>query len=115
MPCPTATTSHARALRWAMTPAERTLWHHLRDRRLCGLKFRRQAPLGPYIADFYCAERRLIVEADGFGHGGRNDAVRDAWFARRGIRTLRLWNTDIRPDPEPALRAVLAAAEAADG
>jgi very-short-patch-repair endonuclease len=85
----------AREMRQTMTPAERALWHALRDRRFMGLKFRRQVPLGPYIADFYCAEHRLIIEADGGGHGGPTDQQRDSWLASRGFRTLRLWNRDL--------------------
>lgn len=89
-------TSRARRLRREMTAAERILWYQLRDRRLCGLKFRRQVPVGPYIADFLCPERRLIVEADGGGHGdSATDALRDAWLARHGFIVLRLWNSDI--------------------
>ncbi|MGQ0565312.1 MAG: endonuclease domain-containing protein [Gemmobacter sp.] len=85
----------ARAFRRDMTPAERVLWCSLRDRRFWGLKFRRQVPLGPYVADFYCAERKLIVEADGDGHGGTRDALRDRWLRERGFRTVRLWNADV--------------------
>jgi very-short-patch-repair endonuclease len=85
----------ARAMRQTMTPAECALWHALRDRRFIGLKFRRQLPLGPYVADFYCAEHRLIIEADGGGHRGPKDQERDGWLASRGFRTLRFWNHDI--------------------
>ena len=65
------------------TEAERKLWYALRDRRMQALKFRRQAPVGPYIVDFLCVAHRLVVEADGSQHAeSRRDAVRDAWLAR---------------------------------
>ncbi len=86
----------ARQMRPTMTPAEHALWQALRDRRFLGLKFRRQVPLGPYIADFYCAERALIIEADGDSHGALPDRIRDLWLQDKGFRTLRLWNRDIR-------------------
>jgi very-short-patch-repair endonuclease len=86
----------ARTLRKAMTPAERVLWYTLRDRRFMGVKFRRQVPIGPYIADFYCPEHRLIIEADGGGHGGPRDHARDRWLEDHGFRVLRLWNAAIR-------------------
>jgi very-short-patch-repair endonuclease len=60
-----------------------------------GLKVRRQVPIGPYIADFYCADRRRIIEADGSGHGSARDLQRDAWLAAEGFRVLRLRNCDI--------------------
>ena len=84
-------TSRARRLRRDMTPAERILWHALRNRAFLNLKFRRQTPIGPYIADFFCAELRLVVEVD----GGPRDARRDAWMAAEGFRTLRLWSGDV--------------------
>jgi very-short-patch-repair endonuclease len=71
-------------MRREMTDAERKLWFLLRDRRLNGAKFRRQAPVGPYIADFVCLRRKVIVEADGGQHyGNPKDAVRvNGWSAR---------------------------------
>jgi very-short-patch-repair endonuclease len=88
-------THRARRLRRDMTDCERILWFALRDRRLMGLKFRRQVPVGPFIADFYCAETRLILEADGAHHNPAADAARDAYLSARGYRTLRLTNHDI--------------------
>jgi very-short-patch-repair endonuclease len=87
--------ARARSMRGNLTPAERRLWYALRNRRFVGLKVRRQVPIGPYIADFYCAEHRLIIEAEGGGHGGLRDAAPDQWLALKGFRTLRLWNADI--------------------
>ena len=79
-----------------MTEAEHVLWRILRDRRFAGTKFRRQVPIGPYVADFACFNARLIIEADGGQHNeSHSDAVRDAWFAAQGFRVLRFWNIDV--------------------
>ena len=88
-------TMRARAMRHSLTPAERALWFALRDRRFLGLKLRRQVPLGPYIADFFCAELGLIVKADGDSHSGPHDLIRDRWLQDKGFLTLRLSNRDI--------------------
>lgn len=88
-------TGFARDLRQSMTEAERRIWFALRDRRLCGLKFRRQVPLGRYIADFYCAEAKLILELDGGQHSPVRDAARDLWLQAQGFRLIHLWNTDV--------------------
>ncbi|UYN99754.1 MAG: endonuclease domain-containing protein [Devosia sp.] len=91
---------HARAMRRAPTLAEHKLWTLLRDRRFVGFKFRRQVPIGPYIADFVCFSAKLIVEADGSQHAeSTRDAERDAELERRGFRLLRLWNNDILARP----------------
>lgn len=89
-------TQNARKLRSDMTEAERLLWHLLRSRRFSGFKFRRQVPVGPYIADFLCYEARLIVECDGGQHADNcHDKARDAWLNAQGFRVLRFWNADI--------------------
>jgi len=78
------------------TEAEKRLWRILRDRRFSGYKFRRQVPIGDYIADFVCFEGRLIVEADGSQHAeSARDEKRDAWFAAQGFRIRRFWNEEI--------------------
>ena len=88
--------SFARTLRRRMTRAETILWNALRRNDLAGLHFRRQAPVGPYIADFLCATEKLIVELDGAPHEKEkqiaHDAHRDAWLARAGYTVLRLPN-----------------------
>jgi BirA family biotin operon repressor/biotin-[acetyl-CoA-carboxylase] ligase len=95
---------HARALRRAATPAERKLWQGLRNYYLGGMKFRRQVPLGPYIADFYCAMERLVVEVDGVSHiDAPADVVRDDWMRARGYRVLRVSNNDVFSNLEGAL------------
>jgi 2-isopropylmalate synthase len=107
---PPSAKRHARAMRRAPTDAERKLWHALRDRRLQSLKFRRQVPVGPYIADFLCIEHRLIVEADGDQHAeSARDGVRDAWLTRNGYRILRFSNRDILRETERVLATIAAA------
>ncbi len=86
--------SSARRLRKRMTDAEWALWNMLRDTQ-CEFKFRRQHPIEPYVVDFYCAERKLIIEADGGQHGEANDKVRDETLKKMGYRILRFWNNDI--------------------
>ena len=92
---PRKTVRRARSLRRHQTEAEKRLWGYLRDRRLNGFKFVRQEPVGPYIADFFCAELGLIVEADGDSHSGPHDLIRDRWLQDKGFLTLRLSNRDI--------------------
>ena len=100
---------HAREMRHERVPAERILWSRLRDRRLGGFKFRRQAPIGPYIADFYCAEGRLVVELDGDSHDGREeyDAERTAWLNGEGMRVVRFVNQDVYEHIDAVLGAIL--------
>jgi very-short-patch-repair endonuclease len=93
-----ATINQARALRRRATLTERTLWTLLRNRRLAGLKFRRQVPLGPYVADFVCLAHRLIVEADGPFHDPAHDARRDQWLRTQGFHVLRFGNKAIQDD-----------------
>jgi very-short-patch-repair endonuclease len=79
-----------------MTDAERKLWHMLHDRRFVGAKFRRQVPLGRYVADFLSFERQVVVEVDGGQHSGNaSDAARDTWFRREGFTVVRFWNNDV--------------------
>lgn len=87
----------ARQLRRNLTDAERLLWGKLRFWQLDGIKFRRQQPLGNYIVDFVCLEKRLIVEFDGGQHAeqGDYDAKRDAWLSGQGFTILRCWNNDV--------------------
>jgi len=83
-------------MRHEPTGPERCLWKLLRDRRMGGLKFRRQVALGPYIVDFVCFERRIIIEADGDQHADNaRDRVRDAWPDSQGFSVWRFWNSDI--------------------
>ena len=92
-------TEHARELRKNLTDAERVLWRILRNRRLLGLKFRRQHVIGPFILDFYCATKGLAIEVDGGGHGEdeqiRYDGRRTAYLQDHGVRVVRFWNHDV--------------------
>jgi very-short-patch-repair endonuclease len=101
----------AKAMRHQPVANERALWRLLRDRRLGGLKFRRQVPIGRYIADFLCLRHRLIVEADGPTHEDNlHDLERDAWLGAQGFRVLRFQNAMIQQHPRDVLDAILAAA-----
>lgn len=93
----------ARNLRHNSTDAETKLWSRLRNRQLAGAKLRRQVPLGPYIADFLCADARLIVELDGGQHTTEVDAVRTAWLEAQGFRVIRFWNNDVLSNVEGVL------------
>jgi very-short-patch-repair endonuclease len=100
----------ARRLRATMTDSERRLWSALRGRRLQNYKFRRQHPIGPYVADFACIEHRLAVEADGGQHTENvDDARRTAWLERHGWRVLRFWNNDILNNIDGVQETVLRA------
>lgn len=103
----------ARELRQTMTDAERRLWYVLRDRRLRGYKFRRQRPIGPYIVDFVCLERRVVIEADGGQHAdNERDIHRTAWLERHSWRVIRFWNNDILVNAEGVAAEILAALKA---
>jgi very-short-patch-repair endonuclease len=90
------------------TDAERKLWLMLRDRRLDGIKFRRQVPFGSYILDFVCFERRLVIEVDGGQHADlMTDRLRDARLRAEGFRVVRYWNNDVLKNPEGVLTDLL--------
>lgn len=90
------TLTRTKSMRHEPTDAERRLWSMLRDGRAGGAKFRRQQPIGPFIADFVCQAQRLIVEVDGSQHvGSAHDQRRDAFLSSRGYRVLRFWNGDV--------------------
>ncbi len=112
----------ARALRRPLTPTEAILWRELRGKRLRGLKFRRQQPVGRYVADFFCADAHLVVELDGDSHVGReeHDARRTADLRAAGLRVVRFWNTEVYDNLDGVLAAILETAtspalERADG
>ena len=89
--------TRARALRNNPTEVEKLLWRQLRIWQLDGYKFRRQQPLGNYIVDFVCLEKRLIVELDGGQHAEQSDydTKRDTWLSEQGFTVLRIWNNDV--------------------
>jgi very-short-patch-repair endonuclease len=109
--------TRARELRRTMTRAEILLWRHLKADRLAGLGFRRQTPIGNYIADFVAHACKLIVEVDGESHDFeeriRRDAGRDRWFTSRGYRVLRFTNDDVLKNLEGVVLSIAEAAEQA--
>ncbi len=104
----------ARDLRKRLTPAERVLWRLLRDRRLKGLKFRRQFPIGPFVVDFCCYELRLVIELDGKVHAkpqpAARDRERDAYIRGLGYTILRFPNERVFWEAGEVLTEVLAVA-----
>ena len=101
----------ARRMRREMTEAELKLWSILRNRALVGVKFRRQVPIGNYIADFCCLDRRLIVELDGGQHAEQEaaDALRSRFLSGKGFRVLRFWNDQVLSGSEFVVAEILAA------
>jgi len=97
----------AKTMRRAPTDAEKMLWRELRAKRFIDFKFKRQQPLGPYIVDFVCFERRLIVEIDGGQHDENVDAERTHWLEQQGFRVLRYWNNDVMANREGVLTFLL--------
>jgi very-short-patch-repair endonuclease len=91
------TRARARELRRNPTHAERALWQKLRLWQVEQHKFRRQQPLGSYIVDFVCLEKRLIIELDGGQHAEQKnyDNERDTWLRDQGFVVLRFWNNEV--------------------
>ncbi len=89
----------ARHFRHEQTNAEKRLWTELRKLRSNGIKYRRQHPIGDYIVDFVCLERKLVIEVDGGQHNLESkittDKLRTEWLANEGYRILRFWNNDV--------------------
>jgi very-short-patch-repair endonuclease len=106
-------TKRARELRTNSTDAERRLWQKLKRRQVAGVKFRRQQPIGPYIVDFVCLERRVVVEVDGGQHSEQlhQDERRSQWLESQGYRVLRFWNNDVLANTEVVAQTVLDAVE----
>lgn len=101
----------ARELRKLATPAEKILWEQLRNRRLNGIKFRRQHILSPYIVDFYCPAHRLVIEIDGEVHNFQKeyDLSRTTYFEEQNIKVLRFWNNEIEQDIDTVLDKIIEA------
>ena len=99
----------ARTLRKNMTDAEKLLWQFLRDRQLGGYKFRRQHHIGPFIVDFVCLKKKLIIEVDGGQHRKQleSDANRSDYLKERGYRVLRFWNNEVLGEKESVLSVIL--------
>ena len=97
----------AKRMRSAPTDAEAKMWALLRSRRLADFKFRRQVPVGRYIADFLCPAKKLIVELDGSQHAeSATDAERDSWLGEQGFCVLRIWNFDLFERPDSVCEAI---------
>lgn len=97
----------ARANRVSMSDAERIIWYHVRHQSY-GVRFRRQHPIGPYIADFACVSRRLVIEIDGSQHkgGSGRDRSRDRYMTARGWTVLRFWSWDVVGNRERVLQTI---------
>jgi len=98
----------ARQLRRDETDVERKLWSRLRARQLCGAKFRRQYPIGTFIADFCCYEQRLVIELDGGHHAEQLDADRNRtdFFVSQGYGVLRFWNHEVTENIDAVLEQI---------
>jgi very-short-patch-repair endonuclease len=105
------TLRRARKLRRETSDEERILWMLLRDRRFAGFKFRRQVPLGDYVADFVCFERKLIIELDGSQHAAPEqasfDARRTETLHAAGFRVLRVWTSELFSERERTMETIL--------
>ena len=102
--------SKAQELRKNPTEAERKLWLHLRLRQLGGHKFRRQQPLGKYIVDFVCLEKRIVFEVDGGQHNAQmqilSDKQRTEWIEEQGFLVLRFWDNEVMQNIEAVKEAI---------
>jgi len=102
----------AKDLRKRITETELLLWQHLRAKRFEGLKFRRQQPIGKYIVDFVCFEKKIIIELDGGQHvlqkEKQKDIGRDQWFETQGYKILRFWDDEVLTKTQAVLDAIWA-------
>ena len=100
--------SFARELRQNQTDAEAKIWQHLRNRQLLDQKFRRQYKIGPYVADFCCLDKGLIVELDGSQHSVQKvyDRTRTEDLKGKGFRVLRFWDHDVLQNTDSVLEAI---------
>ncbi len=105
----------ARDLRQQATNAEQRLWQRLRNRQILNAKFRRQHPIPPYVVDFVCLDKKLVIEADGGQHLDQreHDEKRTAFLEARGFRVLRFWNDEILEQMDVVLGVVFRALEEA--
>ena len=103
-----STIENARNLRKHLTAAENKLWQLIRKRQVLGFKFRKQAPIGPYIADFVCFEKKLVIEVDGGQHKDHKpyDEKRTTWLKSQGFEAVRFWNNDVLQDPEAVIGTI---------
>jgi very-short-patch-repair endonuclease len=100
-------TARAQRLRSNSTIAESRLWNRLRSRAVNGFKFVRQEPIGPYVVDFVCRERRLVIEIDGGQHAdSKRDQIRDSWLKEHNYQVLRFWNNDVLRNTNGVLEVI---------
>jgi len=100
-------TNIARSLRNSPTDAEKLLWSHIRNRKINGLKFRRQHPINKCVVDFVCIERSLVIELDGGQHAeSMDDKEGDAWLGREGYTVLRFWNNEVLTNIDGVLETI---------
>lgn len=88
-------TARARDLRNNATDAERALWQAISARKLSGIRFNRQVPVGPFICDFVARSIGLVIEVDGGQHDDAVDAERTRYIQAQGFRVIRFWNNDV--------------------
>lgn len=100
--------TRAKEMRRQPTTLETILWRHLSNSKIGGFKFRRQSVIEPYIVDFLCPSKALVVEIDGHSHDAKRDAARGAYLAAKGNVTVRFTNAQIRDETEGVLTAILA-------
>ena len=100
--------NNAKSLRSNQTDAEMQLWYHLRAHRFVGLKFKRQKPIGAYIVDFVCIERKLILELDGGQHAENvgYDERRTKFLESEGYQVLRFWNNQVLQEMDSVLEVI---------
>ncbi len=105
--------NRARAMRHEATGPEKHLSSKLRNRQVANLKFRRQVWIGPCMADFFCAEAKLVIEVDGDTHiiRKKQDQKRSAWLASEGYYVLRFSNTDVMTNIDGVVQTILAGAQ----
>ena len=99
----------ARIFRKNMTDAEQAIWQSVRNRQLGGFKFRRQKPIGPFIVDFVCVEKKIVIEIDGGQHALNtvHDIKRSDFLRNKGYRILRFWNSDVLKEKNAVLEEIL--------
>ena len=110
---PALTRDAARRLRLDLTDAETRLWSRLRNRRLEGFKFRRQHSIGPFVADFFCLEAKLVIELDGSQHAdqSKRDERRTDFIRAAGYEVLRIWNYEVMVEIDAVLQRIADALE----
>src|SRR4029453_13109208 len=100
----------AKKLRANTSPHEGALWRALKELPIEGTHFRRQAPIGRYVVDFFCPAKRLVIELDGGHHNedatAKRDSERQAWLEQEGYRVIRFWNSDVTADLNAVLERI---------